>query len=95
MVSSAVAFVSRPFQALSPSARKSLGLLLLAAIMLAFPLIHDDDADIDTAANALSYATLALGLNIVVGFAGLLDLGYAAFFAIGAYYYGILGWWRR
>ena len=33
---------------------------------------------------------LALGLNIVVGFAGLLDLGYAAFFAIGAYAYGIL-----
>src|SRR4030095_2972113 len=32
---------------------------------------------------------LALGLNIVVGFAGLLDLGYAAFFAIGAYGYGI------
>ena len=40
-------------------------------------------------ANAAAYATLALGLNIVVGFAGLLDLGYAAFFAIGAYYYGI------
>jgi branched-chain amino acid transport system permease protein len=33
---------------------------------------------------------LALGLNIVVGFAGLLDLGYAAFFAIGAYTYGML-----
>ena len=31
---------------------------------------------------------LALGLNIVVGFSGLLDLGYAAFFAIGAYTYG-------
>ena len=40
-------------------------------------------------ANAAAYATLALGLNIVVGFAGLLDLGYAAFFAIGAYFYGI------
>ena len=38
----------------------------------------------------MSYAALALGLNIVVGFAGLLDLGYAAFFAIGAYSYGIL-----
>ena len=33
---------------------------------------------------------LALGLNIVVGMAGLLDLGYAAFFAIGAYTYGVL-----
>ena len=33
----------------------------------------------------LIYTLLALGLNIVVGFAGLLDLGYAAFFAIGGY----------
>ena len=41
-------------------------------------------------ANALSYAALALGLNVVVGMAGLLDLGYAAFFAIGAYFYGVL-----
>ncbi|HUC72498.1 MAG TPA: branched-chain amino acid ABC transporter ATP-binding protein/permease, partial [Stellaceae bacterium] len=45
--------------------------------------------DIDSAANALAFAALALGLNIVVGFAGLLDLGYAAFFAIGAYAYGV------
>ena len=37
------------------------------------------------------YVILALGLNIVVGFAGLLDLGYVAFFAIGAYVWGIFG----
>src|SRR6266496_4271712 len=36
------------------------------------------------------YALLALGLNVVVGFAGLLDLGYVAFFGIGAYLYGIM-----
>src|SRR5215216_7480200 len=36
------------------------------------------------------YALLAMGLNIVVGYAGLLDLGYAAFFAIGAYTIGFL-----
>ncbi|MCB9451367.1 MAG: ABC transporter ATP-binding protein [Anaerolineaceae bacterium] len=41
---------------------------------------------------ALIYVVLALGLNIVVGFAGLLDLGYAAFFAIGAYTFGALTW---
>lgn len=41
---------------------------------------------------ALIFVTLALGLNIVIGFAGLLDLGYAAFFAIGAYTFGILTW---
>ena len=54
-----------------------------------FPLIDGNEGDIDAAANALAFAILALGLNIVVGFAGLLDLGYAAFFAIGAYTYGI------
>jgi branched-chain amino acid transport system permease protein len=56
--------------------------------------VHRNDADIDSVANALSFAALALGLNIVVGFAGLLDLGYAAFFAIGAYAYGILSSWQ-
>ena len=39
---------------------------------------------------ALLYVLLALGLNIVVGYAGLLDLGFVAFFAIGAYMYGLL-----
>src|SRR6516165_2520782 len=66
--------------------------VLLAALLFP-PLIHND-GDIDAAANALSFAALALGLNIVVGFAGLLDLGYAAFFAIGAYTYGALASWQ-
>ena len=39
---------------------------------------------------ALLYIMLALGLNIVVGFAGLLDLGYIAFYAVGAYLYALL-----
>ena len=39
---------------------------------------------------ALLFIMLALGLNIVVGFAGLLDLGYIAFFAVGAYSYALL-----
>ena len=46
---------------------------VITALALAFPLLHDNDADIDSMANAMAYATLALGLNIVVGFAGLLD----------------------
>jgi branched-chain amino acid transport system permease protein len=45
---------------------------------------------VSTAADAGVYILLALGLNVVVGFAGLLDLGYAAFFAIGAYTYAML-----
>ncbi|MEJ2689729.1 MAG: branched-chain amino acid ABC transporter permease [Deltaproteobacteria bacterium] len=40
--------------------------------------------------SALIYVVLGLGLNIVVGFAGLLDLGYVAFFAVGAYSYALL-----
>ena len=59
-----------------------------------FRSIDRNDGDIDAAANARAFAALALGLNIVVGFAGLLDLGYAAFFAIGAYTYGILASWQ-
>src|SRR5438876_984497 len=45
---------------------------------------------VSTAADAGIYVLLAIGLNVVVGFAGLLDLGYAAFFAIGAYTYAML-----
>jgi len=66
----------------------------ITAAALLFPLVNQNDADIDSAANALAFAALALGLNIVVGFAGLLDLGYAAFFAIGAYAYGVASSWQ-
>ncbi len=89
MYAATLSLLRRPFARLSLERRKQLGLLALTVFILIFPLIHDNDADIDSMANAAAYATLALGLNIVVGFAGLLDLGYAAFFAIGAYYYGI------
>src|SRR6266700_1777145 len=65
-------------------------LTIIFCAALAFPYVDGNEGDIDAAANACSYAMLALGLNIVVGFAGLLDLGYAAFFAIGAYTYGAL-----
>ncbi len=90
MVTAALNALGRPFAGIAPERRKFITLVLLTVVMLAFPIVHDNDGDIDSMANAMSYATLALGLNIVVGFAGLLDLGYAAFFAIGAYYYGIL-----
>ena len=87
---SAVSRLTRPFTAI-PEGRRQQGILVLVVIAaIFFPLYHSNDADIDAMANAAAYATLALGLNIVVGFAGLLDLGYAAFFAIGAYAYGIL-----
>jgi branched-chain amino acid transport system permease protein len=46
---------------------------------------------LDASVNTLGYIIMALGLNIVVGFAGLLDLGYVAFYAIGAFVVGWLG----
>ena len=54
------------------------------------PLAHPNAYHLDVLTSAGLYALLALGLNIVVGFTGLLHLGYAAFFAIGAYAYGLL-----
>ncbi|MFC4053785.1 ATP-binding cassette domain-containing protein [Actinomadura syzygii] len=49
-----------------------------------------DDYALTVAGTILIYAILGLGINIVVGYAGLLDLGFAAFFAIGAYTSGLL-----
>jgi branched-chain amino acid transport system permease protein len=69
---------------------------IFAAIAIAFaivlPLFYDSgSAFIEDSTTALVYVVMALGLNIVVGFAGLLDLGYVAFFAIGAYTMGWFG----
>jgi branched-chain amino acid transport system permease protein len=65
-------------------------ILLLAGAIL--PFFYDSGAPfISDCIIALAYVVMALGLNIVVGFAGLLDLGYVAFFAIGAYTMGWFG----
>jgi branched-chain amino acid transport system permease protein len=68
------------------------GILLLAALV--YPMVTlfvtgGSTAYIAQAGHAGTYVLLAIGLNVVVGFAGLLDLGYAAFFAIGAYTYAL------
>jgi len=63
----------------------ALGLLILPLFLQGF-----GNAWVRIADMALLYVLLALGLNIVVGYAGLLDLGYVAFFAIGAYMYALL-----
>jgi branched-chain amino acid transport system permease protein len=62
----------------------------LGALALVGPLVAPNDYWIGVMARICLYATLALGLNIVVGFAGLLDLGYVAFFGIGSYLYAFL-----
>jgi branched-chain amino acid transport system permease protein len=89
-MSNAMTVLARPVARIPEARRRQILLALVIVFAVSFPLWHSNDADIDSMANAAAYAVLALGLNIVVGFAGLLDLGYAAFFAIGAYTYGIL-----
>ncbi len=67
--------------------------LALAIALLALPFATDalfGRGWVRIADFALLYIMLALGLNIVVGYAGLLDLGYIAFFAVGAYNYALL-----
>jgi branched-chain amino acid transport system permease protein len=65
---------------------------LLFLLAVSFPLFFEQaDAKVDVATTALAYVVMALGLNIVVGFAGLLDLGYVAFYALGALTAGWLG----
>ncbi|HEX6489755.1 MAG TPA: branched-chain amino acid ABC transporter permease [Gaiellaceae bacterium] len=74
------------FERLPLAARFAL-FLVPAAV---FPLLTNQGNVFRYGLFTLVYALLALGLNVVVGFAGLLDLGYIAFFGVGAYMYGIL-----
>jgi branched-chain amino acid transport system permease protein len=68
---------------------RGLALLGILVAVLA-PFVDASDYALSVMTSALVFVMLAAGLNIVVGYCGLLDLGYAAFFAIGAYTSGIL-----
>lgn len=74
------------------STQKMVTFLVAAAVLLLVPLIAQQfgNAWVRIIDIALLYVMLALGLNIVVGYAGLLDLGYIAFYAVGAYMFGLL-----
>ncbi|MBP2017484.1 branched-chain amino acid transport system permease protein [Symbiobacterium terraclitae] len=69
---------------------RTAGVVLLLAAAVALPFVSSSPYVLDVAILMLFYMCLALGLNVVVGYAGLLDLGYAAYFAVGAYTLGIL-----
>jgi len=79
----------------SPSVKRY---LLMSALLL-FPLFVKDYL-LDVAVLSGIYVILALGLNVVVGFTGLLNLGFVAFYAVGAYAYALLnvklglGFWQ-
>ncbi len=66
--------------------------LVCALALIALPLVagHFGQGWVRIMSLALLYVLLALGLNIVVGYAGLLDLGFVAFYAVGAYMYALL-----
>ena len=81
-----------PAKTESPVARHRNLLIAIGAVSLAvvFPFTQDPLGTLlNNCILALAYIVMALGLNIVVGFAGLLDLGYVAFYALGAY---SMGW---
>ena len=83
----------RDFSDAHRSATIVISLAIVAVLMTILPkipplsLIQNEAPWFDAFANAGIYVLLAMGLNVVIGLAGLLDLGYAAFFAIGAYAY--------
>ena len=87
-----LALVMTALHGLPPKQEQTGKLILMAVFIVAFPFI-DSFTGLRWIAQvifALIFVILGMGLNIVVGYAGLLDLGYAAFFAIGAYTTGIL-----
>ena len=94
-MSTATATKSRGIKLPRRVGRFELGTIIAAAVIVFavfLPFFYDDgSAFIEDCTTALIYVVMALGLNIVVGFAGLLDLGYVAFFAIGAYTMGWFG----
>ena len=75
---------------LSPRSTAGIALITLALLALPFVAGMAGQAWVRIINFAILYIFLALGLNIVVGFAGLLDLGYIAFYAVGAYAWALL-----
>src|SRR4030095_11567818 len=67
-----------------------LALIVVTLLVLPWALASMGTAWVGITNIAILHVVLALGLNIVVGFAGLLDLGYIAFYAVGAYVYALL-----
>jgi branched-chain amino acid transport system permease protein len=89
-------FLQRParraldkLEGLSAAVPKQVWIVAVLALAIAYPQFTDRYAQ-DVAVNVLVYVCLGLGLNVVVGLCGLLDLGYIAFYGVGAYTYALL-----
>ena len=83
---------SLPVLPASPTHGKKILIVVLLAAAIIWP-FFSGRSSVDIATLVLIYVMLALGLNIVVGFAGLLDLGFVGFYAVGAYSYALLYQW--
>ncbi len=88
--------VSRPLAGLRDTVGRASGkvptwvwIVILLAVAFCYPFFTGRYAQ-DVATNVLIYICLGLGLNVVVGLAGMLDLGYIAFYGVGAYTYALL-----
>ena len=81
---------SRKRKEIPPRVWVGVALVAVALLLLPFAAALIGQAWVRILNFAMIYTMLALGLNIVVGFAGLLDLGYIAFYAVGAYVYALL-----
>ena len=66
------------------------GWAVLGILGLLFPLVDGNAFHVEVAVTCLIFILLTLGLNVIMGYVGLLNLGYAAFFAVGAYTYALL-----
>ncbi|AFM40203.1 ABC-type branched-chain amino acid transport system, permease component [Desulfosporosinus acidiphilus SJ4] len=88
-MSNSVGFKDRLSERMKGKKTRTFLLTLLVVIVTLLPLGVNNYVE-EVMTNTFFYIILALGLNIVIGYAGLVDLGYAAFFAVGAYTTGIL-----
>ncbi|MGI9659877.1 MAG: branched-chain amino acid ABC transporter permease [Gaiellaceae bacterium] len=81
-----IGFVQRLWETTHPGWR----LVVFAAAAAIFPFLTSSDFHVRIGVQVLLFAILALGLNVTVGWAGMLDLGYVAFYGFGAYAYAFM-----
>jgi branched-chain amino acid transport system permease protein len=89
-MSAAIAAVQGGVRAVRGALPAPIWALSCLGLALIYPFIISGDQDLlDSSIQTLAYVIMALGLNVVVGFAGLLDLGYVAFYVIGSF---VIAW---
>ena len=91
-VKTATSTIKLPALPSVPPKYRGVFLLVVLFVAVSWPFFAGRNA-VDIATLAMIYVMLGLGLNIVVGFAGLLDLGFVGFYAVGAYTYALLYHW--